>query len=156
MTVVSTPPVVIVHTAVVFDEKVTARPELAVAVSVGDVPKFCVPGLLKVIVWLPLGVTLFDAAEGAPVPTVLVAVTVKVYAVPLVNPVTVHGDAAQVPVMPLGILVAVYEVMALPPLLVGGVKVTLACASPAVAVPMVGAPGTTPPMANDCVTCVAA
>lgn len=103
-----------------------------------------------------LGVTLLDAAEGVPVPAALVAATVKVYAVPLVKPVTVHGDAVQVPVIALGILVAVYEVMASPPLLLGGVKVTLACASPAVAVPMLGAPGATPPMENDCVTCVAA
>ena len=34
------------------------------------------------------GVTAFDGAEGGPVPTTLVAVTVKVYDVPLVNPVT--------------------------------------------------------------------
>ena len=33
------------------------------------------------------GVTLFDAADGALVPIALVAVTVKVYAVPLVRPV---------------------------------------------------------------------
>jgi hypothetical protein len=35
------------------------------------------------------GVTLFEAAEGAPVPMKLVAATVNVYAVPLVRPVTV-------------------------------------------------------------------
>ena len=55
------------------------------------------------------GVTLLEAADAAPVPTPLVAVTVKVYAVPLVKPVTVidvHG-AVQVPVMPLGVEVAV-------------------------------------------------
>ena len=34
--------------------------------------------------------TLFEAAEAAPVPSALVAVTVKVYAVPLDRPVTVH------------------------------------------------------------------
>jgi hypothetical protein len=33
-------------------------------------------------------------------------------------------------------------VIGLPPLEVGGVKLTFACALPAVAVPMVGAPGT--------------
>jgi hypothetical protein len=33
------------------------------------------------------GVTLFEGADAGPVPTAFVAVTVKVYAVPLVNPV---------------------------------------------------------------------
>ena len=33
------------------------------------------------------GVTLFDGADGGPVPIALVAVTVNVYAVPLVSPV---------------------------------------------------------------------
>src|SRR5581483_6277491 len=46
--------------------------------------------------------------------------------------------------------------MALPPLLVGAVKVTVACASPAVAVPIVGAPGATPATANDWLTRAAA
>ena len=35
------------------------------------------------------GVTAFDAADAVPVPALLVAVTVKVYDVPLVSPVTV-------------------------------------------------------------------
>ena len=46
--------------------------------------------------------------------------------------------------------------MAEPPLLAGAVKVTLACALPAVAVPMVGAPGTTAETLKDCVTVAAA
>src|SRR5688572_9238134 len=90
------------------------------------------------------GVTAFELAEAAPVPTALVAVTVKVYAVPLVRPVTVidvHG-AVQVPVRPPGDEVAVYAVIAAPPLEAGAVKATVACALPPVAVPMVGAPGT--------------
>ena len=41
------------------------------------------------------GVTLLDAAEGAPLPFALVAVTVNVYAVPLASPVTLHGDTVQ-------------------------------------------------------------
>jgi hypothetical protein len=53
------------------------------------------------------GVTPFDAAEAAPVPMALVAVTVKVYAVPLARPVTVQGDAVHVPVMLSGLEVAV-------------------------------------------------
>ena len=39
------------------------------------------------------GVTLLEGADAGPVPTELVAVTVKVYAVPLVSPVTVIGLA---------------------------------------------------------------
>ena len=153
---VSAPPLVIVHTPVVADVNVTARPELAVAVSVGVVPKFCVPGLLKVIVCAAFGVTLFEAADGAPVPAELVAVTVKVYAVPLVRPATVQGELAQVPVRPPGLLVAVYWVIDAPPVKAGAVKLTEACASPAVAVPMVGAPGTTAATVNVCDTVVAA
>jgi len=37
------------------------------------------------------GVATADATEAAPVPDAFVAVTVKVYAVPFVRPVTVHG-----------------------------------------------------------------
>ena len=48
------------------------------------------------------GVTADDALEAAPVPTELVAVTVKVYAVPLVSPITVIGDDVPVAVMPPG------------------------------------------------------
>jgi hypothetical protein len=44
------------------------------------------------------GVTLLEAAEAAPVPTPFVAVTVKVYAVPLVSPLTVRGLPAPLPV----------------------------------------------------------
>jgi hypothetical protein len=45
-------------------------------------------------------------------------------------------------VIPLGDEVAVNEVIAEPPLLAGAVKVTVAWALPAVAAPIVGAPGT--------------
>ena len=44
--------------------------------------------------------------------------------------------------MPPGFDVTVYDVIALPPFEAGGVKLTVACALPAVAVPIVGAPGT--------------
>ena len=77
------------------------------ALSVGVVPKFCAPGLAKVMVWLALGVTEFDAVEAGPVPAELVAVTVNVYAVPLVRPETVMGLAAPAPVIPPGLEVAV-------------------------------------------------
>ena len=57
-----------------------------------------VPGAVTV----GAGVTVEDAVEAVPVPTELVATTVKVYAVPLVNPVTVIGDEAPVAVRPPG------------------------------------------------------
>jgi hypothetical protein len=59
----------------------------------------------------------------------------------LVNPVTTHGLPGQVAVLPAGEDVTVYEVMAAPPSLAGGVKLTLAWPSPAVAEAPVGAPG---------------
>ena len=43
------------------------------------------------------GVTALDAAEAGPVPTALVAATVKVYAVPFVNPDTVVEVAGGLP-----------------------------------------------------------
>jgi hypothetical protein len=64
------------------------------------------PGAEKLIVACPLpavalpmigasgalmGITLFEATDAAPVPMALVAVTVNVYAVPLVSPLTVTG-----------------------------------------------------------------
>jgi hypothetical protein len=53
------------------------------------------------------GVTAEDAEDAAPVPTLLVAVTVKVYEVPLVRPVTTIGEAEPVPVRPPGLEVTV-------------------------------------------------
>ena len=75
---VNTPPLVIVHTPVVLEVKLTLRPESELADSVGEVPKFCAPRAANVMVWLAAGVTLFDAADAAPVPTAVVAATVKV------------------------------------------------------------------------------
>ena len=46
------------------------------------------------------GVTKFDAVDAVLVPTEFVAVTVNVYAVPLVNPVIVTGDDVLVAVNP--------------------------------------------------------
>jgi hypothetical protein len=54
-----------------------------------------------------IGVTLLEAALAGPVPVALVAVTVKVYAVPVVNPVTVIGDDEPVAVIPPGLEVTV-------------------------------------------------
>lgn len=52
------------------------------------------------------GVTELLAVEGEPVPLMLVAVTVKVYALPLVSPETTIGLAADVAVNPPGLEVA--------------------------------------------------
>ena len=55
----------------------------------------CADGWAKVMVCVALGVILFEAAEAPPVRgTALVAVTVKVYATPLVSPVTTMGELA--------------------------------------------------------------
>ena len=83
---------------------------------IADPPVFV--GAVKLTVALPLlpvapipvgtsgaigaGVTDDDAVEAVPVPTELVATTVKVYAVPLVRPVTVIGEEVPVAVMPPG------------------------------------------------------
>ena len=90
------------------------------------------------------GVTLFDGADAMLDPTAFVAITVKVYAVPLSNPVmlcVVVVLPALLSTPPAGFEVTVYPVMALPPLLTGAVKLTLACAFPAVAVAPVGGRG---------------
>jgi hypothetical protein len=59
-----------------------------------------------------VGVTELLAALAAPVPKILVAVTVNVYAVPLVKPVTVIGDELPVAVIFPGLEVTVYSVTA--------------------------------------------
>ena len=53
------------------------------------------------------GVRLLDAAEAALVPALLVAVTVKVYGVPFVSPLTVIGLLAPEAVCPPGLAVTV-------------------------------------------------
>ena len=94
----------------------------------------------------PIGVMLLLAELAEPVPTELVAVTVNVYAVPLVNPETVmvpEPACDNVPVNPPGELLVIYFVIVAPPFDVGAVNATVADALPATAVPMVGAPGAT-------------
>jgi hypothetical protein len=92
-----------------------------------------------------VGVTELLAADAGDVPIAFVAVTVNVYAVPLVKPETVIGDEAPVPVIPLGLDVTVKLVIADPPLFAGAEKVTDAELEPAVAVPIVGASGALAP-----------
>jgi hypothetical protein len=70
----------------------------------------------------PEGVTWFET-EGGPVPTALVALTLKVYEVPFFNPVTVVlGELAFRPVQlaQAGLGVTLYEMID-PPLEVGAV-----------------------------------
>jgi hypothetical protein len=86
----------------------------------------------------PIGVTLLEGADDSPVPDALVAVTVNVYDVPLLRPLTVQGDPGQGRLPPDQI--TVYPVMALP-LGFGAAHLTIAVALPAVAVTAAGAPG---------------
>jgi hypothetical protein len=81
------------------------------------------------------------AALADPVPTALVAVTVKVYICDNVSPATVTGDVAPVPVKLPGVDVTVYLVIAALPSDAGAVNATDAAPASRVAVPIVGAPG---------------
>ncbi|MNF13972.1 hypothetical protein D3C80_2159970 [compost metagenome] len=63
------------------------------------------------------------------------------------------GEAAPVAVAPPGLAVTVYPVIAAPPADAGAVNATVASALPPVAVPMVGAPGTTAFTAKVRLTC---
>jgi hypothetical protein len=98
---------------------------------------------------MAMGVTL-TAPDAALVPAAFVAVTLQLYAVPLVSDVTPIGLLPPVPVRvaPPPVHDTVYAVMLAPPFDDGAVNAILADAFPAVAVPMVGAPGTltTPPV----------
>ena len=73
-----TPPPLIVHTPLVDDVSVTASAESDVAVSVGVVPKFLVPGFANVIACTTFGVTDVDAADATEVPPLFEAVAVNV------------------------------------------------------------------------------
>jgi len=104
------------------------------------------PGVADTAVGAPgtvLGVTAALGDDAGEVPAALVAVTVNVYAVPLVRPVTVAVVApVVVAVLPPGLEVAVYPVTGEPPSATGAVQPTSASALPAVAITAVGAPGT--------------
>ena len=78
VTKLKAPPLVIVHTPVVDEVKLGVKLELDVALSVGVVPKLWLPGLLKVMVCEPIGVTLLELLEATLTPEELVAVTLKV------------------------------------------------------------------------------
>ena len=90
------------------------------------------------------GVTAFDKLDDAPVPKLLIAVTINVYAVPLVSPakVAVWVEPPVVTVWPPGLAVILYPVIDEPPVDAGALQLTEASALPAVAVTLMGAPGT--------------
>ena len=88
-----------------------------------------------------VGTTPFEAPDAMLVPTAFVAVTVNVYSVPLVSPVTVIGFVVPVAVIPPGLDVTVYDVIGLPPSDAGAVKSTAAAVLPGTAVTIVGTPG---------------
>lgn len=87
------------------------------------------------------GVTAVLAEEALDAPSLFVATTVNVYAVPFVSPDTVIGELAPLPVNPPGLDVTVYPVIVAPPLSLGAVNETVACPFPAVAETAVGAAG---------------
>ena len=67
---------------------------LRVAAALSEIAPDTTGVVAEHAVGIPTGVTLLEAADGLPVPIALVAFTVNVYAVPLLNPVTVIGDVA--------------------------------------------------------------
>ena len=89
------------------------------------------------------GVAGAEAADAGPAPAALAAVTVNVYGVPLVRPLTRQVVATLEQENPPGEEVTVYPVMAAPPLLTGAVQATVDLALAfEVADTAVGAPGT--------------
>jgi hypothetical protein len=83
-------------------------PLLAGAAKLTETPAFA--GVTVPIVGAPgtvAGVTLLEAADAAPVPALLVAVTLNVYATLLLKPATVMGLEEPVPVSPPGLEVTV-------------------------------------------------
>jgi len=88
------------------------------------------------------GVTEFDASEDRLVTLEFVAVTVKVYAVPLVRPVTVSEVTVVVAVIPPRDEMTVYSVTVLPPSEAGAVHETVARRFPGIADTLVGELGT--------------
>ena len=134
----------------------TCRPSFEVTVyeAMADPP--LLPSSEKVTVAWPLeammevmvgasgtlaGVTELLGREPVLVPMALVAVTVKVYGVPLVRPVRVIGEEPPETTCRPSFDVTVYEVMADPPLLPSSEKVTVAWPLEAMMEVMVGASG---------------
>jgi hypothetical protein len=112
-----------------------------------------VPELINVvsIEYVPAGVTELEAPDALDdEPYAVVALTVNVYAVPDVSPLTVIGDVVLEPAIPPGLDVAVYVTVPPFPVYAGAVNSTVALVAPvAVTVPTVGAPGLPPPPETD-------
>jgi len=108
--------------------------DMLVALATVAVPIVGAPGTVN-------GMTPLLVELRSLLPAALVAYTVNVYPVPLLNPVIVIGEVDPVAVIPPGEDVTVYDVIADPPLLAGAVNGIVACPLPAVTVPIVGAPG---------------
>ncbi|MFQ0815864.1 hypothetical protein AVM02_08085 [Brucella anthropi] len=98
---------VIVQTLVVAEENTTGKPDVESAVNVGVAPKLIFPGFGKLIVCFAIGVKEIEGVEAGPVPELFLATTVKLYAVPLVRPVTVIGLPGAVAAKPPGLDVTV-------------------------------------------------
>jgi hypothetical protein len=88
--VIATPPLLVGGPKLTVAARLPAAAETAVGAP-GTVP----------------GITLVDGADAGPVPAELVAVTVNVYAVPLVRPPTTSGLAEPDAIRPPGLEVAV-------------------------------------------------
>ena len=128
---------------------VTVYPVIADPPSVEGASQETTAAVLRAVAVTPvgavgivLGVTAELAGDAGEVPTALAAVTVNVYAVPLVRPVTV---AVVIPVvatvMPPGAAVTVYPVIADPPSVADADHDTTAWVLPAVAETPPGADG---------------
>jgi len=79
------------------------------------------------------GVTALDPTDAADTPSAFVAVTVKVYGTPFVNPAIVHvrGPVVHTQAAPPGLAVAVYDAIVTRPASTGATHDTTACRSPA-------------------------
>jgi hypothetical protein len=86
------------------------------------------------------GVTVFEAADGGPLPFALLALTVHETGTPSLSAPTMIGEAAADAEVPAQL--AVYEVMGRPPSSGGAVNFTTTSPSPATALTDVGACGT--------------
>ena len=83
------------------------------------------------------GITADDGLDGILLPVLLIAIIVKVYDVPLVNPETVIGELLPDPVILPGLDITVYNTTGDPPLFNGAVKETVAVPLLGIGVPVI-------------------
>src|SRR5688572_30562218 len=93
-----------------------------------------------------VGVAKLEAPDQALVPRLVIVRAQQRYAVPPVRPVTTIGELLPLPLNagPVAAAHVTWWLVSTPPLRLAGVKVTLTCPAPAVAVPIVGADGAAP------------